>query len=186
MSSLVACKSCGKEVAKGAKVCPHCGKKLKMGFFLKLIIGIVGLSVLGAILSPSDEDLLAELNSAQISDINPAGELGELFTFGSERTDIQRDNKEAEIKGKYVQWSLPVYDVNKLSEGKYKVQTSSDEAIFGGRKRVGAFVTIYINNDSEQKYLEGLREGDIITFKGKITGTTMRNIDLDPAIVIMN
>ena len=41
MSDLKKCPSCKKEVAKSAKLCPHCGKKLKMGMLLKLIIGIV-------------------------------------------------------------------------------------------------------------------------------------------------
>ena len=186
MSSLVECKSCGKEVAKGAKVCPHCGKKLKMGFFLKLIIAIVGLSILGTIFSPSTEDKIAELKSAQVTNINPSGELAELFTYGGEGTDIQRDNKEAEITGKYVEWSLPVFDVTKTSENKYRVQTSSTAGIMGGRKTVGAFIYIYTSTDAENQYVEGLKEDDIITFKGKITGTSMRNISIDPALVIMN
>jgi hypothetical protein len=185
MSNLVECKSCGKEVAKGAKVCPHCGKKLKMGLFLKLVIGIVGLSILGTILAPSSEDLISEVKSAQVTNINPSGELAELFTFGGDGTDIQRDNKEAEITGKYVEWSLPVFDVNKTSENKYRVQTSSSEAIFGGRKSVGAFIVIHTSGDAENQYVEGLKEKDIITFKGKIKGTSMRNISIDPAIVII-
>jgi hypothetical protein len=41
-----ACKICSKEVAKSAKVCPHCGAKLKMGFFKKAFLGIVGFIVL--------------------------------------------------------------------------------------------------------------------------------------------
>ena len=43
--------------------------------------------------------------------INPQGELGEMFSFGSTNTDIQRDNKINEIKGKVVSWSLPVFEV---------------------------------------------------------------------------
>lgn len=40
-SNLIACKTCKKEVAKSAKKCPHCGEKLKWGFFEKLIATIV-------------------------------------------------------------------------------------------------------------------------------------------------
>lgn len=41
MASLKPCKTCTKEVASSAKICPHCGQKLKSGFFVKVIKGIV-------------------------------------------------------------------------------------------------------------------------------------------------
>jgi hypothetical protein len=51
MAKLKNCKTCGKEVAKSAKKCPHCGQKLKMGFFMKALIGIAVLIVIGIIAS---------------------------------------------------------------------------------------------------------------------------------------
>jgi hypothetical protein len=51
MAKMTACKTCSKEVAKSAKVCPHCGAKLKMGFFKKAFLGIVGFIVLIAIIA---------------------------------------------------------------------------------------------------------------------------------------
>lgn len=41
--ALVQCKECKGEVSSSAKTCPHCGKKLKMGWFAKLLIGVVAL-----------------------------------------------------------------------------------------------------------------------------------------------
>jgi PHP family Zn ribbon phosphoesterase len=38
MDQLTTCKTCSKEVAKSACNCPHCGAKLKMGTFEKLLI----------------------------------------------------------------------------------------------------------------------------------------------------
>lgn len=49
--SLKSCKECGKQVSSNAKTCPHCGAKLKMGFFLKAIIGFIILGVIGNIIS---------------------------------------------------------------------------------------------------------------------------------------
>lgn len=43
------CKSCGKEVAKSAKKCPHCGARLGMATWLKVIIVLVVLGVIGAV-----------------------------------------------------------------------------------------------------------------------------------------
>ena len=49
MAKLKPCKTCGKDVAKSAKKCPHCGQKLKMGFFMKALIGIAALIVIAII-----------------------------------------------------------------------------------------------------------------------------------------
>jgi hypothetical protein len=51
MSKLKACKACSKEVSKSAKTCPHCGQKLKMGFFKKALLGVGALIVIIAIAS---------------------------------------------------------------------------------------------------------------------------------------
>jgi len=40
MDQLTICKTCSKEVAKSASTCPHCGAKLKMSVFQKVLIVI--------------------------------------------------------------------------------------------------------------------------------------------------
>lgn len=50
---MMSCKTCGQEIAKSAKKCPHCGAKNKKPFFLRwwfilLAIIVVGVSVLNA------------------------------------------------------------------------------------------------------------------------------------------
>jgi len=186
------CPSCEKEVAKSAKVCPHCGKKLKMGWFLKGIIGIIALVIIVVVMSPSEEKKAKELTAtldriaeSQAADISPTGELAAAFKLGSKYTDLQRDKIEKQITGKIVQWTLPVFEVNKRSAG-YRVQTSGAQAIMGGAPMVGAFITIYSRNENERSFIENLKTGELIKFKGEITGTTMRNIDIKPAILVSN
>lgn len=41
MDQLTPCKTCTKEVAQSATVCPHCGAKLKMNFIEKLVLFVV-------------------------------------------------------------------------------------------------------------------------------------------------
>lgn len=50
MSKLVSCKSCGKEVAKGSKSCPSCGKDNR-NFFAKhkIITGFLALAIISAL-----------------------------------------------------------------------------------------------------------------------------------------
>jgi RNA polymerase subunit RPABC4/transcription elongation factor Spt4 len=38
---LTTCKVCGQQVSSKAKICTHCGKRLKMALWLKIVIGIV-------------------------------------------------------------------------------------------------------------------------------------------------
>ncbi|EDN68479.1 conserved hypothetical protein [Beggiatoa sp. PS] len=179
------CPACGKEVAKSAKICPHCGKKLKMGFFLKTIIFIGILIVLAAIFGPTEEEkaqqqaaLLESISNAQAVNLSPKGELYNAFKLISDYTDVQRDNLEKEIKDKVIQWTLPVYEVNKSGEY-YRVQTDS-----GKQNVVSTFLNVYPRNQEERQFIEGLKTGDMITIKGKIIGTMMRNITIKPAVIV--
>jgi len=47
---LIQCKVCGNQVSNKAKVCPHCGKRLKMAVWLKIVIAIVVLGVINALI----------------------------------------------------------------------------------------------------------------------------------------
>ncbi len=186
-AKLKACPACGKEVAKSAKVCPNCGKKLKMGWFLKLVILIVALGVLGTIFAPTPEekaqqmqDTINKLASAPVSKLEPVGELGELFNMGSKNTDIQREEVEKLITGQVVEWTLRVYEVSKDGDY-YKVQTQNE--IMSNPKIVSAYVYIYPRDENELAKIKSLKTDDKITFKGIITGVSLsRSINIKPAI----
>jgi hypothetical protein len=180
MAKLKKCKSCDADVAKSAKKCPSCGQKLKMGFMAKLGIVIVGIIVAVVIGMPSSEDIekkLAEVETATASNIEPGGSLASMFSFISDSTDIQRDNKEKEIVGGIVEWRLPVFEVSKVGDSglKYKVQTS------GNKNNVGTFVYITARDSNEAKKIEALSSNDMINIKGEITGIFMRNITIEHA-----
>ena len=183
-AKLVPCKSCGKEVAKGAKVCPHCGAKLKMGFMMKLGIVVVGLVVIGVIARPSKEDInkeLAQVEQAAPADLQAGGDLASMFSIMSDFTDIQREQKEKEITGLIIDWSLPVFDVSKKGDDPkmYRVQTSSEP------DAVGSFIDLYPRDDNEATQIESLKTGDMVHFKGKIDGiAAFRNIDIAHARLV--
>ena len=180
MAKLKKCKSCGTDVAKGAKQCPSCGQKLKMGFMAKLGIVIVAIIAVVIISMPSSEEIekkLAEVEAATPSNLDAGGSLASMFSFVSDSTDIQRENKEKEIVGAIVEWRLPVYEVKKLGDSglKYKIQTT------GNRNNVGTFVTITARDANEAKKIEGLSADDMINIKGEITGIFMRNMTIEHA-----
>ncbi len=51
MSKLVACKACGKEMAKGVKKCPHCGKDQRNWFMRHKIMTFIGAIILIVIIT---------------------------------------------------------------------------------------------------------------------------------------
>jgi uncharacterized protein (DUF983 family) len=57
MKSLIACRTCGREISPNAEACPHCGEKLKSkqtatGLLAALLIGlIIGLILYFAIVA---------------------------------------------------------------------------------------------------------------------------------------
>lgn len=180
MAKLKKCKSCGTDVAKGAKQCPSCGQKLKMGFMAKLGIVIVGIIVVIVIGMPSSEDIakkLAEVEAATPSNIEPGGSLASMFAFVSDSTDIQRENKEKEIVGDIVEWRLPVFEVKKMGDSglKYKIQTTAN------KNNVGTFVSITARDANEARKIEALSADDMINIKGEITGIFMRNMTIEHA-----
>lgn len=144
-------------------------------------VAVVVLVVAGALYagnrtSPSVAvDETAALAIAPVSNLRPDGELAAMFDLGSRYTDLQRENREKEIKGKVVQWRLPVYEVSKHGD-KYRIQTASNGTI-------GAFVTITPRSAADRQLVEALHTGDLLSFKGIISDVSMRNLEIEPAIL---
>ena len=163
------------------------GKKL---YWILGGIGLLVILIIGGVMSGKDgvkskisEQM--ELINAQPSHLQIEGELSEIFAMGSKYTDLQREKKSKEITGQVVQWRLPVYEVSK-SDDVYKIQTQSKINIMGfGQDLVGVFVYITPRNDQERQFIEALKTDDMITFKGIISGTSMRNLTVKPAILIL-
>lgn len=83
------CKECGKDVSSGAKVCPHCGKKLKMGFLKKILIGfgiffvfIIFIGIISNGSSSSNSTKTAQIEPAQqVETIN--AKIGDELSIGN-------------------------------------------------------------------------------------------------------
>jgi hypothetical protein len=143
-----------------------------------LLVAIGGLAP-----SKPKVDALAELNAAQTAPLQPEGALSELFAMGSKNTDLQRENRLKEIKGQVVQWTLPVYEVRRSGEG-YKVQTKTKVRVGSfGTDLLGTFVYITPRSDDERRQIEALKTDDMISFKGYIAGSTLRSLQIKPAIL---
>ena len=136
--------------------------------------------------SADGESVVAEtkLQDAQASEIQPYGELAEIFNIGSKSTNLNREEKLKEIRGKVIIWSLPVYEVSKTSNGTYRIQTQSSKSLMDSSKYVATFTYVTANSEDDHKALSALKTGDLVRIKGVLTGeTSMRNLEIKPAIL---
>lgn len=136
-SKLIPCKSCGHEIAKNAKSCPHCGAKNRKPIFKKWWFWLIVLFFLGAIGSGGDdttsEPVTLPAPSAQPISTEPvtssavtidlvageAGSYGELFTI----------NKGTEFEETYYIYHIPAGTYTVTNTGEYMNQFNvySDE-----------------------------------------------------------
>lgn len=123
----------------------------------------------------SENDPIKIIEKAPIAQIDPA-DLGQIFNLMSEHTDVQRENKKKEIMGKIIEWRLPVYEVKKVKDNIYRVQTIAYDY-------VGTIAEITARNPQEASAIESLKTNSMITYKGKISDITMRHIEVEPAIL---
>lgn len=138
MPKLIQCKSCGEQIAKSAKSCPHCGAKNKKPFYKRWWFWLIAIILLLSLIPESGEDTTdnnldsseqiqedqtAENNSEkqkeEISDTltfelvaGEAGEYGEMFTA----------NKGTELEESYYIYRIPVGTYTVTNTGDYMSQ----------------------------------------------------------------
>ncbi len=183
--NLKPCKYCKKGVVNSVNKCSHCRATLKTRLFTKVITGLFIIFALALIFIPSDEEakakqdaLLNQLAHSSASKLSPGGDLAKIFELESPHTDIQRDDLEKQINGLIIQWTLPVYEVQKTSKNIYQIQT------IVGIYSVGTLITVHTRSAKEVKYIEGLKTGDMVKIKGIIGGVQLRHILISPAILV--
>jgi uncharacterized protein len=120
-------------------------------------------------------------NSIPANNISPKGKLADMYNLGSNYTDIQRDNMTKELKGKQIIWELPVYEVSKISNGKYRISTGTGELF--GDSYVSASIKLTARNSNEVNYIESLMTGNKIKIQGIISDVFLRTVQIEQAIL---
>lgn len=113
------------------------------------------------------------------STLSPYGHLAEVFNLNSDYTDLQREETLSDIKGKIVEWELPLYEIS-------REKSSNEYTLFFNPKSnsVGCIVIIKNPTKAEIDFMREAKTGDMITFKGIISGDFMRSLKLSPAKII--
>ena len=174
-NKMTTCKTCGKEMARSAKVCPSCGAKNKKPFFTRpWFIAIVALIIIGAIASGGKSEsgnttAVADKTNSNNSEVKDT--TAESTTIAIEYADYTVDDLMAQLEEKALKASNDhkgenVRITGKLnnigSSGKYiSLVPNTDFAIIG--------VQCYIKNDETKAKVAELSKDSLVTLTGKIT-----------------
>jgi hypothetical protein len=111
-------------------------------------------------------------------------EVSEVFALGSRSTDLQREELTGVLVGSVVQWPLDVYEVS--SEGDaYRVIVQPKPATEPSAVNLmHVIVLVTPRSDSDRALIRGVKTGDTITIKGRVSEISMRAvIVIYPAIL---
>ena len=174
-NKMTTCKTCGKEMARSAKVCPSCGAKNKKPFFTRPgFIAIVALIIIGAIASGGKSEsgnttAVADKTNSNNSEVKDT--TAESTTIAIEYADYTVDDLMAQLeenalkasndhKGENVRITGKLNNID--SSGKYiSLVPNTDFAIIG--------VQCYIKNDETKAKVAELSKDSLVTLTGKIT-----------------
>ena len=174
-NKMTTCKTCGKEMARSAKVCPSCGAKNKKPFFTRpWFIAIVALIIIGAIASGGKSEsgnttAVADKTNSNNSEVKDT--TAESTTIAIEYADYTVDDLMAQLeenalkasndhKGENVRITGKLNNID--SSGKYiSLVPNTDFAIIG--------VQCYIKNDETKSKVAELSKDSLVTLTGKIT-----------------
>jgi hypothetical protein len=133
----------------------------------------------------TEQDPLVTLEKTVPSILQPTGKLAEIFSFGSQYTDLQRENAETEIKGQVVNWRLPVYEIIKDGDTYIVTTERSTNMVTAmlGMNFVSTTIQLTARNDAERQAIGNLKTNDLIEIKGIISGSSMRNLVISPEIL---
>ena len=168
---------CLKPVNPEEKNCPYCGSKLKKALLPKLIIGVLLLTLIGSLAIPVKSDLEKErekIVNAPVDMIN-VGELAKILE--NKNADVEILNNFGKIEGKIVELQLQVFVSTYMSDY-YRVVTMPSAGF------PSTLLSLYPKDKKESEYLKRIKPGQTIRIKGKIKGTLMKRIKIDPAFII--
>lgn len=160
------CTVCSGEIAKKAKVCPHCGAKIKKPFYKKgWFITLAIVVVIGAIAGSGSEDTKAPVSIDQNSTEAVATQQAIEYIAYDVSTlvdDLEANamNAEEKYNKQYVEITGDLSNID--SDGKYiSLMSSSHEFSF-------ISVQCYIKNDEQKSQVATMKIGDTVTLRGKI------------------
>ena len=165
-NKMTTCKTCGKEMAKNAKVCPHCGAKNKKPIFTRpWFIAIVVIIIIIAAITSGGKKNSKTTVSGKPDSTNSSAEnsTSESTTASIEYTSYTVDDLMAQLNDN----ALKASDAHK---GEYVRITGKLGTIDSSGKYISLLpVQCYIKNDETKAKVAELSKDSMVTLTGKIT-----------------
>jgi len=131
MSQLVACKACGKEIAKGVKKCPSCGKDQRNWFMRHKILSFIGiivaLVIIGGALGGGDEEIATNAGNKTEVPVEKVYAVGEVVPTDQLEVTVSKIEEKSSVGSEYIN--------KQASEGgifvaiQYAMKNVSDEPV---------------------------------------------------------
>lgn len=157
---LKTCSTCQKEIAKNAKVCPHCGGKVKKPFYKRVwFIALAVIAVIGIIsnIGNGNKTTTSQQEPKQQEQIEYIS-----YDVSEMMSDLEGNAMSAEKKynKQYVEITGRLSTID--SSGSYisLLPSDNDFAIIG--------VQCYMKSEEQRAKVMELSKGDIVTLKGRI------------------
>ncbi len=150
---------------------------MKKDLLPKLIISVLFLTLIGSLAIPTKSKLQKErekIASAPV-DLIDIAELAKILD--NKHAYVEILNKIGKIEGKIVELQVQVFVATYMSDY-YRVVTMPSAGV------PATLLSLYPKNKKESEYLKRIKPGHTIRIKGKIKGTLMKRIKIDPAYII--
>ena len=167
------CKYCRKPVIPADKNCPYCGTPVGNNVLPKLIIGVLLLTLIITLAIPTENKLEKDRKNI----LNATVASIDMVDWAKNFNNIELSNKTGEFEGKIVELQLQVFVATYLSDYFGIVTIPSDEI-------PGTYLMLYPKNRAEADFINSIRPGQTIKIKGKINGTYLKRIKIEPAFLI--
>lgn len=167
------CENCQQPVIPKEINCPYCGSPIKKDFLAKIVIGLLLLILLSTLAIPTKSKLEKERKKI----VSAGATTVDVRNWAKNQNSKALSNKIAELDGKIVELQLQVFVTTYLSDY-FGIVTVPSEGV------PGTYLMLYPKDSTETAFLKAIRPGQTIKIRGKVNGTYLKMIKIEPAFLI--
>lgn len=177
-NNMTTCKACGKEIAKGVKTCPHCGKDQRNFFMKHKIISAIGVIVVlciigGALGSKGNSDDTKPTTSSKSAQTSTSTKASATTKSTSDDKDKLKDSYAVGEVVKYKGIEMTVTKIEKSQGTDYDKPKDGKEFVV---------VTVSIKNNSSDKLSYNPFYFKMQNSSGQIEDGTFSTVNQDTAL----
>ncbi len=167
------CENCQQPVFPKEINCPYCGSPIKKDFLPKIVIGLLLLILLSTLAIPTKGKL--EKERKRIVSVGAA--TVDVSNWAKNKNKKAMLDKIGELEGKIVELHLQVFVATYLSDY-FGIVTVPSDGI------PGTYLMLYPKDGTETAFLKNIKAGQTIKIRGKVNGTYLKRIKIEPAFLI--